>query len=393
MIQRDLEQHLEQLRALSLYRSLREIASPQGTTLQIAGRQLLNFSSNDYLGLANDSRLKEAAKNAIDSFGLGAGASRLVCGNLSAHSSLEQKLAVFKRTEAALVFSSGYATALGTISALAGQQDVIILDKLAHACLIDGARLSGATLRVFPHNHVGKLESHLQWARTTHPTARVLVITESVFSMDGDCAPLAEIVELKDRYGATLLLDEAHAVGVLGECGRGLADSCGLAERIDIQMGTLSKGLGASGGYVCGSRTLIDLLVNSARSFIFSTAPSPAVAAAAEAAIDFLLSPEGAKRIAMLWNNLAILSRELPEGCAQNISSAIVPLIIGTEDKALHAAKELQDQGLLVPAIRYPTVAKGKARLRLTLSALHTNEQISLLCRALSGLAPLGARG
>lgn len=379
-----ISEHLEELRARALYRSLREVASPQGVSLQSDGRQLLNFSSNDYLGLANDTRLRDAAKAAIDRFGVGSGASRLVCGSLAPHASLEAKLAQFKGTEAALVFSSGYATAVGTISALMGAHDVVIIDKLAHASLIDGARLSGAILRVFPHNHMGKLESHLRWARENH--ARILVVTESVFSMDGDCAPLAEIVALKERFGAWLLLDEAHALGVLGDQGRGLAAKLDLIDQVDIQMGTLSKALGASGGYVCGSRKLVELLINKARSFIFSTAPCPATAAAAEAALDFLLSPEGNQRIAQLWKNLHVLASHLQRDGV--IESAIVPLIIGDEEAALDAAAHLQEQGFLVPAIRYPTVAKNKARLRITLSALHSDAQIASLCAALAQLQP-----
>src|SRR5206468_2541293 len=221
---RDLfQEQLNALRARSLERKLREIGSAQGPEIEIAGRRLLNFSSNDYLGLANDSRLREAAVAAIKEFGVGAGASRLVSGTQSSHPRLENALARWKGTEAALCFSSGYAAALGTIPAIVTKNDVILLDKLCHASLIDGAKLSGAVLRVFPHNHVGKLESHLEWARRVHPGKRVLIITESVFSMDGDLAPLRELVELKKRFGALLMLDEAHAVGVIGSNGRGLA--------------------------------------------------------------------------------------------------------------------------------------------------------------------------
>lgn len=375
------EKQLEQLRSRSLFRSLKEITTPQGLAVTAENRELLNFSSNDYLGLANDPLLRQAAKAAIDTFGVGSGASRLVCGTLSPHLRLEEKLAHFKRTEAALCFSSGYAAALGAMGALVGPKDVVIMDKLAHACLIDGARLSGATVRIFPHNHTGKLESHLQWARTHHPKARVLVVTESVFSMDGDCAPLAEIVRLKKTYDALLLLDEAHALGVLGNQGRGLADALGLAHEIDVQMGTLSKALGTSGGYICGSRSLIDLLINSARSFIFSTAPTPATAAAAEAALNFLLSPQGDQRLQTLWANLHVFAVML--GRTTAFESAIVPIILGEEQTALNASKELHRRGFMVPAIRYPTVAKKQARLRITLSALHAHNDIALLCEAL----------
>ena len=268
-----IDSELAELRAHSLLRQLREVDSPQQPTLEFAGKKLLNFASNDYLGLATETSLRAAAKLAIDQYGVGSGASRLVCGTLSPHMRLEERLAEFKRTEAALTFSSGYAAAVGTLGALLRKDDVVILDKLCHACLIDGARMSGAHIRIFPHNHLGKLESHLQWAGEHFPEARVVVATEAVFSMDGDWAALPEIVEIKRRHGAMLLLDEAHAVGVIGSHGRGLADQLGLAAEIDIHMGTLSKALGVSGGYICGPRRLIDLLINRARSFIFSTAP------------------------------------------------------------------------------------------------------------------------
>src|SRR6059058_3579165 len=300
---------LEALRARSLDRNLREISSPSGTIVDLDGKRLINFSSNDYLGLANDPRLPEAAIAAITEFGVGAGASRLISGTQSPHVRLEQALAKWKGTEAALCFSSGYATVLGTIPALVTKDDVIVLDKLCHASLIDGAKLSGAILRVFPHNHLGKLQSHLEWARRQHLSKRILILTESVFSMDGDRAPLRELVELKKRFGALLMLDEAHAVGVIGPNGRGLAAAENLNEDVDVQMGTLSKALGASGGYICGSRSLIDWLINRARSFIYSTAPPPATAAAALAAVDFLASPSGEERRLLLWERIKLMQQ------------------------------------------------------------------------------------
>ena len=380
---------LAELRARSLLRSLREMDTPQQPAVELAGKKLINFSSNDYLGLATEPALREAAKAAIDQYGVGAGASRLVCGTLSPHVRLEEKLAEFKRTEAALTFSSGYATALGTLGALCQKDDVIILDKLAHASLIDGARLSGAHVRVFPHNHMGKLESHLAWARDNFPEARVVVVTEAVFSMDGDWALLAEIVELKRRVGALLLLDEAHAVGVIGAHGRGLAEQLGLAGAVDIHMGTLSKALGVSGGYVCGGRRLIELLVNRARSFIYSTAPSPAVAAAGCAAVEWMLSAAGEKRRQQLRQNLAQFASEMPPlfSGERKVQSAIVPVLVGKAEAALEAAQLLADKGFLVPAIRFPTVARDAARLRVTLSARHTPRQISGLCAVLRNIA------
>jgi 8-amino-7-oxononanoate synthase len=381
------QEQLEALRARSLVRHLREISSAQGPEIEISGRKLINFSANDYLGLANDPRLREAAIAMIGEFGVGAGASRLISGTQSPHLRLERALAKWKGTEAALCFNSGYAAALGTIPALVSKSDVVLLDKLCHASLIDGAKLSGAILRVFPHNHLGKLESHLEWAQREHPGKRILIVTESVFSMDGDRAPLRELVELKKRFGALLMLDEAHAVGVIGANGRGLAAAENLNEDVDVQMGTLSKALGASGGYICGSHNLIEWLVNRARSFIYSTAPAPGVAAAALAAVDFLSSAEGEERRLLLWKRIDLLRELLPMNAfntkGSNASSAIFPWIVGHEQEALDLASALQNEGFLVPAIRYPTVAKGSARLRITVTASHEEDQIRSLCEAI----------
>lgn len=379
---------LEELRSRALLRKLREFSSPQQPDLEVAGRHLTNFASNDYLGLAAEPALREAAKAAIDEFGVGAGASRLICGTLSPHVRLEERIAEWKRTEAALTFSSGYAAALGTLGALLRKDDVVILDKLAHACLIDGAKLSGAHIRIFPHNHLGKLESHLHWARTNYPEARILVVTESVFSMDGDWCPLEAIVEMKQRHGALLLLDEAHAVGVIGSQGRGLADHHGLGSAVDVQLGTLSKALGCSGGYVAGSRALVDLLLNRARAFIYTTAPPPSIAAAASAAVQFLQTPAGERRRQALRANLSLFAESLPElfPAGRKVQSAIFPIRLGTAERALAASRRLADRGYFVPAIRFPTVARDAARLRVTLSARHTPEQIRGLCTELRGV-------
>jgi 8-amino-7-oxononanoate synthase len=385
-----IDEQLEQLRLRSLFRRLRRMDSAQAPVMECKGQRVVNFSSNDYLGLANDPILRNAAKRAIDAFGVGSGASRLICGTIGPHFDLENRLASFKRSEAALTFSSGYAAAVGTLGALLGRDDIVIIDKLAHASLIDGARLSGATVRVFPHNHVGKLESHLQWAEREYPEARVLVVTESVFSMDGDRAPLRDIVEIKKRYGAMLLLDEAHAVGVLGKNGRGLADAEKLTDDIDIQMGTLSKALGVSGGYICGSRKLIDLLINRARSFIYSTAPPPALAATAIEALDFLESPAGESRRQNLWLNIIQFAGALPVELrppGKEPISAIIPVIVGETERAVAAARRLYERGFLVPAIRYPTVPRGTARLRVTISAAHEPGQIAALGEAFHELA------
>ena len=376
-----LQEQLSTLEFHGLRRSLRVIESSQGTLIRIEGRDLVNFSSNDYLGLASHPALAEAMAEAARRSGTGATASRLICGTHGEHAALEEELAASKGTEAALVFSTGVAAATGSIPALVGRGDVVILDKLAHACLIDGAHASGAKMRVFPHNDLAKLESHLKWARQTHPEGRMLIVTESVFSMDGDLAPLREILELKECHGAILLLDEAHAVGVRGSGAQGLAGELGLADRIEIQMGTLGKALGVSGGYIAGSRTLIDFLINRARSFIFSTAPSPAVAAASRASLRIVQSAEGEALRARLRKNIALLSSLLGTARAE---SAIIPLILGSEERALEEAARLFETGFFVPAIRYPTVPKNTARLRITLSAAHTPDQIRGLTRAMS---------
>jgi glycine C-acetyltransferase/8-amino-7-oxononanoate synthase len=378
-LDRWLGERLAEIEAAHLRRRLRSIDSAQGSVIAREGRELINFSSNDYLGLADDPRLKAAAAGAVERFGAGAGAARLISGTQAPHAELEVALARYKRTEAALTFSTGYAAALGTIPALVGERDVVILDKLSHASLVDAARLSGATIRVFPHNHLEKLERLLVWARENYAKSNVLVITESVFSMDGDLAPLREIVELKDRHGAWLLVDEAHGVGVIGERGRGLAAELGVADRVEIQMGTLGKALGASGGAICGSRALIDFLLNRARSFIFSTAPVPAAAAAACEAVRLLDAGEVEPLCKQLWENIRALAPSAP--------SAIIPILIGDEAEALTAAEELLEAGFLVPAVRYPTVARGQARLRATVSAAHSPEQMAGLHRALASRA------
>lgn len=375
-----LEEQLAALESRGLRRSLRVIDSSEGPRITIGGRRLVNFSSNDYLGLASHPALAEAMAEAAARWGVGSTASRLICGTTAEHAALEEELAAAKGTQAALVFSTGVAAATGTIPALVGRGDVVILDKLAHACLIDGVHASGARMRVFPHNDPAKLESHLHWARETHPKGRHLIVTESVFSMDGDLAPLREIVELKDRHGAILFLDEAHAVGVRGPGAQGLAGELGLAERIEIQMGTLGKALGVSGGYIAGSRTLIDFLINRARSFIFSTAPSPAVAAASRASLRIVQSPEGDVLRSRLQENLRLFAGAMK---AKLPPSAIMPLILGSEERALSEAARLQESGFFVPAIRYPTVPRNTARLRITLSAAHNPGQIQDLAATL----------
>ena len=388
----ELNQRIAALREQGLYRELRRVDSAPGPRIEISGKIFLNFSSNDYLGLANHNALKDAAVKSIEKFGAGATASRLICGSLASFHELEESLATFKRTEAALSFSTGYAAALGAITALVGKDDIIILDKLVHACIVDAAKLSGAKLRIFDHNDLNDLEDKLKWA-TSEPrhasriTRHVLIVTESIFSMDGDEAPLREIVALKEKYGAWLMVDEAHATGIFGENGRGLADALKVSSQIEIQMGTLGKALGASGGFICGSRVLIDYLVNRARSFIFSTAPVPAAAAAAIAGIKIAQSAEGETHRVHLHQRIAELQSAIgnarPTFGQSAIPCAIVPIILGDEARAVSAAAQLRDQNIFVPAIRYPTVARGSARLRITLTAAHSADDVALLVKAL----------
>lgn len=370
------------LRAQGLWRELKEIGGREAGRFEVAGKSLLGFASNDYLGLAEAPELVAALQEGLEKWGAGAGASRLVCGTFAPHQALERAVAAAKGAEAALVFSSGFAVPLGIMPALVGPGDTILLDKLSHACLVDAARLSGATLRVFPHNHLEKLERLLASAK-----GRVLVVTESVFSMDGDRAALPEIVELKDRFGAWLLLDEAHAFGVLGPQGRGLAAECGLEKRVELQMGTLSKAVGLSGGYVAASRTVIDLLINRARSFIYSTAMPPFLAHAAAQAVGLLIGATGDERRERLRSNTALF-RQMIDQPEPSFSSAIVPVLVGDETAAVVASEALQAAGFWIPAIRYPTVARGGARLRVTLSATHQLAEIESLAKQVRSLCP-----
>ncbi|HYE32787.1 MAG TPA: 8-amino-7-oxononanoate synthase [Methylomirabilota bacterium] len=381
-----LEAELGRIREAKLTRSLRQIDSAQGVELTINGRPVLNFSSNDYLGLATHQTLVEAAQRAVRDYGAGAGASRLICGSLQPHHQLDEAIAAFKGVEAALSFSTGYATAVGCIPALLSSSDRVIVDRLVHASIVDACRLSGAELRVFRHNDLNSLETILNQEKAN---GRTLIVTESVFSMDGDLAPLTELVALKAKHGAWLMVDEAHATGVFGQRRAGLIQQAGLTNQVEVQMGTLGKAVGASGGYIAGSRKLIDLLINKARSFIFSTAPVPAAAAAASAGLQLLASDEGAQLNALLWERIERFARELDIRAA----SPIVPILLGDEQRALAAAQALWDKGMLVPAIRYPTVKRGQARLRVTLTARHSLEQLSQLAKELhswSGAASVG---
>ena len=342
---------------------------------------LKNFSSNDYLGLAQHPRIKQTYQEAIETYGAVSTASRLICGSMAPHQDLEKTIAAAKGTEAALSFATGYSTSVGVITALLGKGDTVILDKLCHASLIDGARMSGATLRVFPHNHLEKLESLLVSTTTkAEKDSRILVITESIFSMDGDVAPLREISELAQKYGCLLMVDEAHGIGVIGPTGMGLAEELGIQGQIDFHMGTLGKAAGVAGGYLAASKTWIDLLINRARSFIYSTAPPPAQAAAAAEAIRMIQSAEGRQLQDQLWQNINTF--KCASGITSECSSAIISWMVGEPDAALSLSAKLHESGFLVPAIRYPTVPPHTARLRITLSATHDTESIQKLASA-----------
>lgn len=361
---------LRQLAADGLLREIRPLESAGGARVSRNGRDLWNFAANDYLGLSRHPEIEAALVEGVRKFGAGSAASRLVCGTLPPHVALETALAAAKQTEAALTFSSGFATALGTIPAIVGKQDFVVLDKLSHASLVDAARLSGATLRIFPHNDLAKLERLLASIRAKSASSRILVVTESVFSMDGDLCPLRGIVGLTENHNALLLLDEAHGFGVLGENGMGLAEREKLQHRIAFQMGTLSKAAGLSGGYLAASRDWIALLTNRSRSFIYTTAPPPALAHAALASLNLIRSATGRDLRTKLQQNIARLAGHI---------TPVIPRILGTNEAAIAASAALEDAGFLVPAIRYPTVPRGSARLRISLSATHPADVIDAL--------------
>ncbi|HVJ46375.1 MAG TPA: 8-amino-7-oxononanoate synthase [Luteolibacter sp.] len=379
----DPSETLRSLESEGLLRRLRPLESAPGTEVIRDGKRLHNFSSNDYLGLSRHPEIEAAFIEGIRLHGTGSTASRLVCGTTAPHVLLEESIASKKQTEASLTFTSGYATALGTIPVIVGKDDFIILDKLSHASLVDAARLSGATIRVFPHNDLRKLARLLETIRSRSSSATILVVTESVFSMDGDVCPLAGIIDLTEASDALLFLDEAHAIGVLGPTGMGLAEAEGLQHRIAFQMGTLSKAVGLSGGYIAASRDWIDLFINRARSFVFSTAPPPAIAHAALAAFNLIASDEGARLRKRLFHNIGIMGGN---------TSPIIPHILGSNEAALAASQSLLESGFLVPAIRYPTVPRGAARLRTSLSANHTPETVVALRTAISALAKPATR-
>ena len=363
----------EALKRRGLYRRLRRVDGDQGPEIVLEGRQALNFSSNNYLGLATHPALKKAAQDAIERYGCGSGASRLISGNMALYDELEAKIAKLKSAEAALAFTSGYQANVGIIPALAGEGDTIFSDALNHASIIDGCRLARAQTVVYPHCDVAFLENAL---KQTSPGGRKLIVTETIFSMDGDEAPLGEIVDLAERHGALVMIDEAHATGVFGPNGAGVAAKLGLAERIAVQMGTLGKALGGFGAYVGCSQVVRDFLVNRCRSFIFATALPPPVLAAASAAVDLLYN-EPQRRLA-LWHNI----RALREGFRAlgfsigDSESQILPLVVGDAEKCMTFSDRLLESGVYVQGIRPPTVPEGTSRLRVTAMATHTHEHL-----------------
>lgn len=364
---------LRQLADQSLTRRLRALGSATGPIVQFSGRQVILLSSNDYLGLATHPDVVQAAVRATEQYGAGAGASRLVCGTLPPHEQLESSLAAFKRTESALVFGSGYLANLGIIPGMIGQGGLILADRLSHASLIDGCRLSGADFRVFRHGDSAHVESLLKRRQSNRPT---LIVTDGLFSMDGDLAPLPELASLAEQYGATLYVDDAHGTGVMGPTGRGTIEHFGVEREIPFHMGTLGKALGSSGAYVVGPRDIIEYLINTSRPFIFTTASPPSTVAAAAAALEVVQrEPE---RRARLWANRHRLFDGLQRlGFRMTPTvSPILPILIADAAKALAFAEQLLAYGVYAPAIRPPTVPDETSRIRVTGTSEHTPEQI-----------------
>ena len=369
------KQELTTLDEKGLKRSFRLLESESAAWFVVDGRRVLNLCSNNYLGLANDQRIKDAAIEAIRNYGFGSGASRLVCGNMRLHRELENRLAEFKKTEACLVYNSGYTANIGIISALVKRGDVVFCDRFNHASIIDGIILSRAELRRYPHKDIATLEDLLK--KSTNFRKR-LIVTDSVFSMDGDIAPLGELIELAKRFDCLLMIDEAHATGVLGENGRGALEHLGLEDKKDniIQMGTLSKALGGFGAYVCGSKELIDYLLNYSRAFIYTTSLPPAIAAANIMSLeiiqkDFKLRVKLRENVEFFRNKLNDLGFDTEES-----QTPIIPLITKEPKLTMDFSKRLFDEEIFVQGIRPPTVPEGKARLRITLMATHTNDDL-----------------
>jgi 8-amino-7-oxononanoate synthase len=374
---------LARLEAAGLRRALRVIGSSPETEVLLDGRPVVLLSSNNYLGLATHPALRAAARDAIDRWGCGAGSSRLIAGHTELHATVERRLAAFKGAEAALLFPSGYQANVGTITALVGPGDHVFSDALNHASIIDGCRLSRAGVRVYPHGDLGTLEALL---RATPSEGRRLIVTDSVFSMDGDRAPLRALVALAEHYHSFLMVDEAHATGMFGFRGAGLVEALGLEDRVDVQMGTLSKALGGMGAYVAGSRSLIDLLVNRARSFIYTTGLAPACVAAAGAALD-VVTAEPERRQALARNAAHLRDGLTAIGFRVPGDTHILPVVLGDNRRTVAFAAALLAHGVLVQAIRPPTVPPGTARLRLTPMATHTRAQLDRALEAFAAVA------
>jgi glycine C-acetyltransferase len=382
---------LNELRAKGVAPKLRVLEGEQKPVCIFDGREVINLASNNYLGLTTHKLLRKAALDAVKRYGAGAGAVRTIAGTMKLHLELEEQIATFKNVEACVVFQSGFTANAGTVSAVLGKEDLIISDELNHASIIDGARLSRATIKVFKHKDVKDCERILQ-EHASFP-GKKLIITDGVFSMDGDIAPLPELCGLAEKHSCIMMVDDAHASGVLGRGGRGTVDHHQCHGRVHIQVGTLSKAIGAMGGYVCGSRDLIDFLYLRARPFLFSTSHPPATAAACQAAFALLDSSEGEKLVKKLWANTKMFKRELKKrGFQFKVSETpIIPIHVGDAAKAFEFSKKLFEAGVFAPAVGYPIVPEGKARLRAIVSAAHKREQLLRAADLLAEVAkPLG---
>ena len=382
---------LQELRTKGVAPKLRVLAGEQKPVCTFDGREVINLASNNYLGLTTHKALRKAAVEAAKKYGAGAGAVRTIAGTMQLHMQLEEQIAKFKNVEACVVFQSGFTGNAGTVAAVLGKEDLIVSDELNHASIIDGARLSRATIQVFKHKDVKDCERILQEHASF--TGKKLIITDGVFSMDGDIAPLPELCTLAEKYDCIMMVDDAHSSGVLGRNGRGTIDHFDCHGRVHIQVGTLSKAIGVMGGYVCGSRELIDFLYLRARPFLFSTSHPPAVTAACIAAFSLLDSPAGEKLVKKLWKNTKTFKRELKKRGFQFKASEtpIVPIHVGDAAKAFEFSNKLFEAGVFAPAVGYPTVAEGKARLRAIVSAGHKNEQLVKAADILAEVAkPLG---
>jgi glycine C-acetyltransferase len=382
-----LSDELKKLREQKLYQKLRVLETEQRPVARFDGREVINLSSNNYLGLTTHPKLKQKALEAIEKYGVGSGAVRTIAGTMTLHMALEEKIAQFKHVEASVVFQSGFTANAGTVQAILGKEDVIVSDELNHASIIDGCRLSRAEIKVFPHKDVEACEKVLREIESR--PGRKLLITDGVFSMDGDIAPLPQLVELAEKYGCIMMIDDAHASGVLGRNGRGTVDHFNLHGRVDIQVGTLSKAIGALGGYVCSSRDTIEFLYHRARPFLFSTSHPPSVAATCIAAFEVL--EDEPERIEKLWANTRFFKEGLKKlGFNTGLSETpITPVIVGDAALAHEFSRELFAAGVFAQSVGFPTVPVGKARIRTIVTATHTEEELS---RALEILETVGKR-